>query len=76
MQLHLNSIKSINLNALDSVNIDCNTVIVQSGKLYLGSKNATEPLLLGNSTISTLNNLIDNYEKYKGRKTYIIYPYH
>jgi hypothetical protein len=56
----LSSKKSINLNALDSVNIDCNTVIVQSGKLYLGSKNATEPLLLGNSTISTLNNLIDN----------------
>ena len=52
--------KSINLNALDSVNIDCNTVIVQSGKLYLGSKNATEPLLLGNSTIATLNNLINN----------------
>jgi hypothetical protein len=56
----LSSKKSINLNALDSVNIDCNTVIIQSGKLYLGSKNATEPLLLGNSTISTLNNLIDN----------------
>ena len=56
----LSSKKSINLNALDSVNIDCNTVIIQSNKLYLGSKNATEPLLLGNSTISTLNNLIDN----------------
>jgi hypothetical protein len=56
----LSSKKSINLNALNSVNIDCNTVIIQSGKLYLGSKNATEPLLLGNSTISTLNNLIDN----------------
>ena len=56
----LSSKKSINLNALDSINIDCNIVIVQSGKLYLGSKNATEPLLLGNSTISTLNNLIDN----------------
>ena len=56
----LSSKKSINLNALDSINIDCNTVIIQSGKLYLGSKNATEPLLLGNSTISTLNNLIDN----------------
>ena len=28
--------------------------------MLLGSKNATEPVLLGNSTISTLNNLIDN----------------
>jgi hypothetical protein len=35
-------------------------VIIQSEKVYLGSKNATEPVLLGNSTISTLNNLIDN----------------
>jgi len=52
--------KSINLNAQESVNIDAPTVILQSGKVYLGSKNATEPLLLGNKTISTLNNLINN----------------
>lgn len=52
--------KSINLNAQESVNIDAPIVILQSGKVYLGSKNATEPLLLGNKTISTLNNLITN----------------
>jgi hypothetical protein len=56
----LSSKKSVNLNAVESVNIDAPTVTLQSGKLYLGSKNATEPLLLGNSTISTLNNLIEN----------------
>jgi hypothetical protein len=52
--------KSINLNAQESVNIDAPIVTLQSGKVYLGSKNATEPLLLGNKTISTLNNLITN----------------
>jgi hypothetical protein len=52
--------KSINLNAQEGVNIDAPTVTLQAGKVYLGSKNATEPLLLGNKTISTLNNLITN----------------
>ena len=52
--------KSINLNAQESVNIDAPTVTLQAGEVYLGSKNATEPLLLGNKTISTLNNLITN----------------
>ena len=58
--LLLSSIKSVNLNAIESVNIDAPTTIIQSSKVLLGSKNATEPILLGNSTISTLNNLIDN----------------
>ena len=52
--------KSINLNAQESVNIDAPTVTLQAGEVYLGSKNATEPLLLGNKTIYTLNNLITN----------------
>jgi hypothetical protein len=56
----ISSKKSINLNAQESVNIDAPTVTLQAGKVYLGSKNATEPLLLGNKTISTLNNLITN----------------
>jgi hypothetical protein len=56
----LSSKKSINLNAIDGVNIDTPSLTIQSGNVYLGSKNATEPVLLGNSTISTLNNLIDN----------------
>ena len=56
----LSSKKSINLNAIENVNIDSPNTIIQSEKVYLGSKNATEPVLLGDSTISTLNNLIDN----------------
>ena len=58
--LLLSSIKSVNLNAIESVNIDTPTTIIQSGEVLLGSKNAVQPVLLGNSTISTLNNLIDN----------------
>ena len=60
----LSSNKSINLNGVESVNIDSPTVTIQSGKMYLGSKNATQPLLLGNSTISTLNSLIDNLSEF------------
>jgi hypothetical protein len=56
----LSSKKSINLNAVENVNIDSPNTTIQSEKVYLGSKNATEAVLLGNSTISTLNNLINN----------------
>lgn len=56
----LSSKKSINLNAIDSINIDAPQTIIQSENVYLGSKNANEPLLLGNQTISLLNQLITN----------------
>ena len=56
----LNSKKSINLNAIDGVNIDTPSLTIQSGNVYLGSKNATEPILLGNKTIATLDTLINN----------------
>jgi hypothetical protein len=52
--------KSINLNAVESVNIDAPATIIQSENIYLGSKNATEPLLLGNQTVDLLNQLITN----------------
>jgi hypothetical protein len=54
------SAKSINLNAIDGVNIDTPVFTIQSRNTYIGSKNATEPLLLGNRTIETLNNIISN----------------
>jgi hypothetical protein len=56
----LSSKKSINLNAIEGINIDSPTITLQSGNIYLGSKNATEPLLLGNQTINLLNQLISN----------------
>ena len=58
--LLLSSIKSVNLNAVESVNIDTPTTIIQSGNVLLGSKNATEPVLLGDSTIATLASILDN----------------
>lgn len=56
----LSSNKSINLNGVESVNIDAPTTVIQSTNTYIGSKNATEPLLLGNQTINLLNQLITN----------------
>jgi hypothetical protein len=56
----LSSKKSINLNAVENVNIDSPNTIIQSENVYLGSKNATEPVLLGDSTIATLASILDN----------------
>lgn len=56
----LTSKKSVNLNAAESVNIDSPETIIQSPKVYLSDKNATEPVLLGNETVNLLNQLISN----------------
>ena len=62
--LLLSSNKSINLNSLGGVNIDTNTFTIQSQNIYLGSKNASEPLLLGNQTVDLLNQLISNLSSF------------
>jgi hypothetical protein len=63
--LLLSSKKSINLNAVESINFDTTgNTILQSNKLYLGSKNATEPLLLGNATVTLLNSLLQALQQY------------
>jgi hypothetical protein len=62
--LLLSAIKSINLNAINSVNIDTPTVIIQSNEVYIGSKSATEPVLLGNSTINLLKQLTSNLKTF------------
>jgi hypothetical protein len=56
----LSSNKSIGLNAVESVNVDTDTMVVQTSKLYLGDKNADEPLLLGNQTVDLLDQLIES----------------
>ena len=55
---------TINLNSVDSVNIDSPISIVQSKEIYLGDKNATEPIILGDkfladfsALVSTINSL-------------------
>jgi hypothetical protein len=60
----LSSAKSINLNAVESVNLDSPKTIVDSNKIYLGSKDAVEPLLLGESTYCLLDYLIDNLQAF------------
>ncbi len=55
----LSSNKSINLNSVESFNVDTDTAVIQSSKIYLGDKNADEPLLLGNQTVDLLNQLIE-----------------
>jgi hypothetical protein len=57
-EIMLSSKTSINLNAVNSLNIDTPTTIIQSNRVNLGSKDAVEPLLLGNSTYQVLTNLI------------------
>ena len=56
--LLLTSKKSINLNAISSVNIDTKEHIVKSDMIKLGSKEATEPILKGNALVTELQNLI------------------
>ena len=60
----LSSKKSINLNAINSVNIDTPTTILQSNEVYLGSKSAKESVLLGDSTITLLHTLIQNLKAF------------
>jgi len=59
----LSSAKSINLNSQNSVNIDsANEVIINSPKVLLGSKNATEPLLLGDKTVDLLRDVLTSLQ--------------
>ena len=55
----LYSNKSINLSAYSSINFDTNgDIILESSKIYLGSKDATEQVVLGNTLKTQLDTLI------------------
>jgi hypothetical protein len=58
----LSSNQTINLNSVLSVNIDTEDLVVQSTKVYLGSKNAKEPILYGDRTVDMLGDIIDLLE--------------
>ena len=60
----LSSRKSINLNAISSVNIDAPDTIIQSTNVYLGSKDATESVLLGDTTVLLLKTLVQNLQAF------------
>jgi hypothetical protein len=57
--------KSIGLSAVEGINIDTTSnVTISSNKIYLGSKDATEPLLLGNTTQQLLRSLIEGMKQF------------
>ncbi len=60
----LTSGKSVNINAYSSFNVDTENVFIQSNKIYLGSKDANEPLLLGNQTVDLLSELITTVKSF------------
>jgi hypothetical protein len=61
----LSSKKSINLNAVDSINLEtAGEAIIQSGKLFLGSKDATESVLLGDTTVKLLTELVNSLNQF------------
>jgi hypothetical protein len=57
--LLLSSAKSISLSSAGTVNVDATEMTIQTEKIYLGSKSATEPLLLGDTTVELLKTMID-----------------
>lgn len=57
--LLLSSAKTINLNAVKSINLDTtDSIVLQGGKILLGSKSAVEPVLLGDATVSQLEAML------------------
>ena len=50
--------KTINLNSVESINIDSPTFVVNSKNIFLGDKNATEPVILGNTFLNDLKQLL------------------
>jgi len=63
--LLLSSAQTIGFNAISGFNFDTKgNFVVGSPSIKLGSKNATEPLLLGNKTVTLLNQLLVNLEAF------------
>jgi len=52
------SADSINLNAVSSINIDAPKTIIQSNNIYLGDKNASESVILGDKFLTDLSKLL------------------
>ena len=54
----MSSKNSINLNAVNDVNIDAPKTVIQSNEILLGDKNAFEPVILGNKFLTDLSKLL------------------
>lgn len=57
--LLFSSAKSINLNSVGTVNIDASQMTIQTGNIYLGSKSADEPLILGTTAVAQFKEVVD-----------------
>jgi hypothetical protein len=53
----LSSKKSIGLSCFEEINLVGTDIVLDASSLYLGSKDATEPVLLGDKTITTLKQI-------------------
>lgn len=53
----LGSKKSIGLTCYDEINLIGNDIVLDATNLYLGSQNASHPVLLGDKTITTLRQI-------------------
>jgi hypothetical protein len=51
--------KTINLNSVEGVNVDSPRFVVNSKNIFLGDKNATEPVILGNIFLNDFKQLLD-----------------
>lgn len=61
----LSSAQTIGFNAVKGFNFDTKAnFVINAPSIKLGSKNATEPLLLGNQTVNLLNQLIVNLQAF------------
>jgi hypothetical protein len=59
----LSSFDTINLNSLNSLNVDTPKTIIQSKEIYLGDKYATEPVILGNTFLADFEDLLKKLVK-------------
>ena len=61
----ISSAQTISFNAVKGFNFDTKAnFVIGAPSIKLGSKNATEPLLLGNQTVTLLNQLLVNLESF------------
>jgi|TARA_R110000824_G_scaffold266091_9_gene455116 hypothetical protein len=56
----LSSFDTINLNSVNSVNIDTPKTIIQSPEVFLGDKGATEPIIFGDKFLKDFQSLMSS----------------
>jgi hypothetical protein len=56
----LSAFDSINLNSINSINLDSPTTIIKSDKILLGDKNARESIILGDKFLADFQSLMIN----------------